>query len=403
MIACAKHSFTVFLLYLFIYGPPFRAFPINVSTILSALFLAAYFSKRRVNPLALPTSYLADYILLSLIFIYTIFLSIIGDLQLGQLFFILILFNFTATLAIATPNTHKDIDLNLYKLIQAAVFAGALTIILFILPDVNTWVKFTLLKYDEEMMKYQLFRGFGVADELLYSYSIAQSIAFYLCLHSNYTPLKKILFCGIIFSSIVLNAKIGILFCALALLLYLLSGRSSIKAKSNIAAATTALLFIALSFLNETNTFVIQLTYLYNEVSGNTESSPDSSSVNTLFNEMIFLPNTPWETIFGRGASVFGLNGQSSDSGWILMLHYGGAVLALLVFLYCLLLTFRLLKQKKILLALFLFTLFVVANVKGLFFAPKPGMRMFLLAYFLSTYGVHKRVLRTFGTDQLKI
>ncbi len=382
-----KYCALVLFFFLFIYAPPFRAFPVNISTVFFIPILFVFFIRYHFKISAVPDFFSTEFFLLSAILIYISFLSVYGDVGFGWMFFVLVLLNLPAIVFLVVMNGGRGFDNFSKILVDASFFAATLTVLLFFSTELNNLIKFSLLKYDEEMMQFQLFRGFGVADELLFSYSIAQALAFYLCLNGNFSWLKKIVYLSTLFFSIVLNAKIGILFCGFALFLYMFGSGLSFRRKLLIAVACFALLFFGFRLGDEESTFIVQLNSFYNEISAGSGSGVGESSVVTLFTEMLFLPDDFIGLMFGRGVYLFAsTSGRASDSGWVLMLHFGGFLLTSLVLLFLVIVIVRLVKYKKLSLAVFVAVVFLAANLKGLFFAPKPGMRMFLLVYFFVIY-----------------
>lgn len=101
---------------------------------------------------------------------------------------------------------------------------------------------------------------------------------------------------------------------------------------------------------------------------------------------MLFMPEEALQLTVGNGENVFGSSGgrKPSDSGWIILLHYGGVTLFLLVLALILLATARLMKSGQIGLAMMFSSVFLLSNLKGLFFAPKPGLRFLILIYIYS-------------------
>lgn len=390
-------------LYIFIYGPPFRALPVNISTILFFPVLLFYITKKRLTIKKTSAIYPLETALLAMITLYALIVSIYGNLNLAQNFIILTLINIPTILIIITERKNNQKNQFYLELVHTAVLASTITIYLFFFPELNNYIKFSVLKYDEQMMQFQLFRGFGITDELLFSYSIAQSIAFYLCLRIQLSALKKITYLCLIFFSIVINAKIGILFCSLAFAISILDKKTSLKIKL-IFLLIPFILTIPLLYLNSDDSlFLTQLISFYNEIMGGGSSDTYESSVQTLLKEMLFLPDKFLSIIFGDGVYLFGLEtGKATDSGWILILHFGGILLTLLVLFLLIVIAIRLFYYKEIALAIFLATIFLIANLKGLFFSPKPGMRMFLFVYLFTIYNLYvyrspKKIFQAFG------
>lgn len=388
MISRITHYAWVFLIFLFIYGPPFNSFPLNISTVLFFPLLCLFVSKRKFEALSLFKIFSVEIYILCLILSYVLVVSVLGDFGFGWMYLILVLLNFPTACFIVALNAWRSFDGFSRLLIDISFLAGVVSIYLFFFPELNHWVKFTLLKYDEGMMQFQLFRGFGMADELLFSYSIAQAFGFYLCLMTPLSWLRKIVYLCVIFTSIVFNAKIGILFCLLALLLYYKSGNIPNKVKIYFSIFMLGVVISGLTYFeDEEYLFLVQLMHFYNEVTVGGGSNDGELAVVTLFSEMFFLPEGFFGLIFGRGVNIFASTRLgSSDSGWVLLLHFGGFILIFLVLLLPIFIFARLVKYRRISLAIFILLVFAIANVKGLFFAPKPGMRMMLLLYIFAVH-----------------
>jgi hypothetical protein len=267
-----------------------------------------------------------------------------------------------------------------------AIIASLISIFCFIYPDFGYNIKFEILKYDERLWRYQSNRAFGLSDELLFSYSLVQGIIL-ICMISITKNIKIILTSFIlIIISIILNARIGLII--LVFLPFILI-KNHVFLKSIISAFLIFLLLNS-SLISELlpNNFNYNIDYALRFFRGTVDyfsgnKTYDSGNYEALFGRMIVLPNTLSEWIFGTGENIFLRSGRSSDIGYILMLNFGGIIHLALFCLLSIFMFYRLIRSNSGLriISYTLIFVFVISNIKGLFFAPKPGMKLFLIIY----------------------
>ncbi|WP_373020563.1 hypothetical protein [Thiomicrorhabdus sp.] len=104
-----------------------------------------------------------------------------------------------------------------------------------------------------------------------------------------------------------------------------------------------------------------------------------------LENHFIFL-NTGWfEVLFGTGNYLFQSGHKISvDSGWVILVNYGGLFFTSLVFIFLFLLSFRAFDNKFI--SLIWFSAGLWLNFKGLLFSPNAYLFMLFLFLFHRLY-----------------
>lgn len=397
-----KKLFLYIILFLFIYSPPLSIFPVNVSLLMTVMCLGAIL---KINKNIALKVFRVEFFLLLFICIYSLSITVFsGTFNPVNVLFngpiILLFFNVPMVFFIYSYmlRLYGGDERGMYEnvisvLINVASFAAIISILLWINKDFNDYIKFDVLKYSRELLVYQSHRGFGFSDELLFSFSIVQACIVLLAVERFGVNLRTAILFILVFISISLNARTGYLFLPMVFflpkfwkrgtLLYFIY--SSFVISILIYYKTDGFLFIEKQFL-----------YFIDDATGNS----NVSSLDFLLNHMLFLPNAISEIIFGSGKNIFGAQMISSDSGYVLLVFYGGLFyLSLILFLVasCLL---RGLKVGRFLPVAIISFVFIVSNIKGLFFAPKPGMHLLMIVYiFLIMSARNNLTLKLKGTN----
>lgn len=382
----------VLVLYLYIYSPPFKVFPLNISLFFIIPALIYIFRNKKIKFILL--SFKIEILLLLILVSYSFLLGVIGSefsFFFNNLLFLIQIIPVSVWLFyfIEQITTKKNIDLfhslTLYIGI-IAVLASLISIWGFIIPELGLYFKYDLQKYDQYLWRYQEHRGFGIADELLFSYAIVQGIILIIILQTSKSILLNI-FCFLLISfSIILNARIGLIVFVF-LPFVLLSRKSWLK-----FIIGSALFFIVINLtdlytlieenirdpLEFASSFFIQSG---NFLSGSTNT--EANTFDTLFGRMVVLPETWYELLFGSGRNIFMNTTKSTDVGYFLMLNFGGLIYMSIFTLFACYLFYRLIKSNTYypLISYLIIFVFIISNIKGLFFAPKPGMKLIMLLY----------------------
>lgn len=251
-------------------------------------------------------------------------------------------------------------------------------------PGINDFVKTSVVVVQQDSyLANTLFRGYGISDELTYSYGIVQGFVFSIGLLNLKNEKWFLVFMPLIVLSILVNARTGILVVVLGVVLYIISNRIS---RSLVLGSIMTLLvvyllpsvipLIAPQTLGWISDFLSEIGSVFTNM-----NLSESSTVNTLAGQMAIWPDNVFQWVFGRGYYMFGHpNGSNTDMGWFLQLNLGGLVYMWLLFSLLLSLHKKLKSQEssKYLVFLCIGTI-VIANTKGDFLYNSGGFRMILL------------------------
>ncbi|QXW17940.1 hypothetical protein KXJ72_14230 [Comamonas aquatica] len=375
----SAHSFFLFIIvYFYLYAPPIRFLPVNISIIISIIVIL--FSVMNNRKIYYITLFKSELLILGVIFLYASVLSAFGG---GLEFISPFLFIFIKIpicvwiccsfdkLRIYSNDGMKDFIRFMGVL---AGISATISIVMWLNIEWGEYVKFDVLKYDRDLMQYQMHRAFGFADEFLFTYSIVQACIWVAVFSkfgvNRYTFLLFIL----VFISISLNARIGYLFLFFSLFS---SNFFKIKSLYYLCFIVPALIFLLFIGGDKFDFLLKQFDYFLSEFYSNN----DSDTLNILLKDMIFLPEDPITLLFGSGTTVFGLAVGGSDSGYVNLIFFGGLIyfsIVLFFFVYCF---YRGGFYKEFFLSALLFIMFFIASFKGPFFYPKPGMNLYFLMY----------------------
>lgn len=391
------NGIVIILLYLYIYSPPFRIMPFNISLLL--IFPAFYYIlkndklgellftfKNEIEIIVILCSYSFLFGLLN--FEFSLFINNLHFLfqliPVSFWFYYLIIKN-------KNPRPYNYNSLVEFKDLAfflgiIAILASAISIIGFFVPELGQYFKFDLQKYDKFMWRYQMHRAFGIADELLFTYSIVQGIVLIIILYTSKNILLNIFCFTVITFSIIINARIGlIVFAFLPFVLF--------RKKIVIQTITACLIIIVITYF--TGFYVLLTKYisgpLKNAASFFMESgifltgdkSKTFNTLNFMFDKLVVFPDKWYELLFGTGEYIFVKGAKTTDIGYLLMLNFGGIAYMLIFGVFVVYIFYRLFKcniNYPVISYLILFV-FITSNIKGLFFAPKPGMKLIMLIY----------------------
>lgn len=387
--------FILLITYLYIYGPPFRVLPVNISLLLCLIpYLWCAFNKSIL--VLCFEKFKIEILLLVIISMYSLAVSFLNG---GDYFFYFpILFAFfyipmSIWLCLFIVNklsvTGNDQFSAVVSILSVcSIVASVISVVMFLNPELAHFIKFDILKYDEDLLRYQLHRGFGISDELLFSFSIVQaviSIFYFRCFGVNLYSIVLFLLSMI---SILLNARIGVFFLLFTPLVMKKGGVFKFSILCTCAFLFLYSLFSIDYFESSPEIKFIsgQAEYFFSDLFDQNSSS--HSTIGELI-RMVHFPSYIGALVFGTGENVFLSHSDGSDVGYILFLYYGGFIFIVLFLIFFILLFFRVYKTgvSKMLL-IFIFFVVAVAQVKGVFVEAKPGMRLFFLIYVcLIMYG----------------
>ncbi|MGI2109500.1 hypothetical protein ACRN9C_08865 [Shewanella frigidimarina] len=247
-------------------------------------------------------------------------------------------------------------------------------------------------------------RGFGFANDLLFTYPIALAVG--LCILFRTDKLKiihAIIFLPIFLLAISINARTALVVMLSYLLIYLFS-RFTLKILLKICIYITAFILLMFGFYNygfftkQLEFASLMFVWIYNFLIGGSNIGHFA----LLFGDFIFWPNDITSFFFGSGIDVFQDVYPRSDVGYVIQINYGGVLylsLILLMFFYKCVNNICLLRKKTfardISLVFLLSSLLI--NFKGYFFTFNPAISIFsllMLYFYMNRSSFNKNVKR---------
>lgn len=376
-------------LYIYIYNPPFAFLPLSASKFLY-IFLFPYFILNKQIRRKFFWLFTFEFFILLVIIVYSLGTCILNAVSDRTFFYvgIFILFEhffFAFSIAYFLNKYYKgSIDT---ILLTVTTLASLITLFLIMNPELNFLVKQFVLLPDETALKMD-FRCFGVSESLTFAYAIVQGIAASLCLEKcKNTPLMIILF-ALYLISITFNARIG--FMPILFLLFYMAffeKRFSRMLKTFAILGGLIIIFLSTDMAADYEKTIEWAGDFFEEILGTLSGNKDMTSANmdVLLNDMIVLPNSAGDWLFGTGENVFSSSIRNSDIGYLIQLNFGGLFYILL---FCLLIGSLCYKYLKYVRTdrwfIFLFiTSILVCSYKGLLLSSNAGFKMLMLLYFI--------------------
>ena len=416
--------FFQFILFLYIYSPPFKIVPLGVIKFISlGSIIGLLLLFHKTTGKILKYRFLAIHLIIfAFIITYTFaqdFVIYPHSLSLGQTNFyeqLLINLELLPITLFISLFLRKKLKFNHFDLIQSLVNIGIIQsffcLIMLLLPPLRFFILGSLLEHEEVEERflsagfYGNYRGFGVGISYEFAFSVFQGfvLAFIclLCLH-NFRKYRYLLFfTPLILLSIILNARIGLwifvgfLLVAGAAYLRYMSAVSIIK-NSLIIGFTGLLLTFWVSSLGDDSAIAKNIEWVGKSYTQTVEFFSGEGEKGTLYllaNKHIHVPESITGFTFGEGRYVFGEPARdtnsslTSDVGYIRNIYFGGLLYLGLLFGSLLPLFWSGLKlQKEYLLKIlmcFLLLACVVAHIKGNIFSSNSGYRAVYLIFIFS-------------------
>lgn len=353
------------------------------------LLVIIVFNSRKYTDLV--KCFKTEFILLLLPFFYVLFRTMLdGESEFITRHILGILDNFLVPLALvlfaikAGITTEKQF---IRSILILGAIASVISFVSFLFPPVHNYIKFNILNVQpENFMYWDDYRGFGLAMSLTSSYAYIQAIIFVLgCFHSKDNK-WFLFFLPLVFLSVILNARTGLLILLVGMVIFLVSMRSG----------TTSLIFgiiaiIMLFFMDD----IMQLfgasyetrewvAVLFNDIDTiySTRDVTQTGTGSRLFGDMWIMPNTSTEWMIGKGYSLFRHETEvSSDNGWVLQLNYGGIIYMFLLYLIIIQNSIRLCKYMRKTWFCYFLLIFLIVNTKSSFFPGNEVFRFLMTIY----------------------
>ena len=387
MSKCMLSLFTILLLYCFVFNPPFRFLSVGLTKFMYILsfpfFISPSINKKYCSRFSSVTLLLVLFVLYSF-FVHLLFSSE-ASFVLKNIFLVFESFFTAYVIAHYLVSYYQDrADL---MILWTSIIACVITIILIIKPDLNASARemFVMLD-DERLQNIAIFRGFGIADDLLFTYPIALSIGLCICL--QYVR-KNVLYLGLVFLFLVgifFNARIGMVPISIYLM-YVVFKERKISFLLILSITIIVLIFILFNsnILDEHEVTIRWLKEGFMEVSSLLSGEEQTTGTFGNLSRMIIIPDTFLGFMLGTGKDIY-LANDSSDIGYILQLNYGG-IIYVLFFFFVVLKLYKIIRknnlpQNRWFNIVFIGT-FLICNIKGNFFATHSGVRMLMLLFFV--------------------
>ena len=369
--------------YVYIYRPGFIAYPQLFTQLICVIILVGICLKwQKVNRYI----YLFRWELLAsiLLLFYSILRYILGgeNYQVSINLCLMTELIFGPVLLVACVKRQKIVR----GILLVSMIASFISFLSLVFPQFKELL-FSYFSYDDKLLIY-VWRGFGLSNDLLYTYSVAQASIFCFLLE---TKNRVLIILGFIpFSVAVLfNARIGLLPIALYFIYkVIVERRLSILLYLLALIIVLVVVIVYSGIYDEYESTFSWLLDAFAETSNvvlGTSFDVQSSNIEILQN-MIVYPSDLGEWIFGKGESIFGISGQNSDIGYIIQLNYGGIIYCILLAFFFFLIVYRLFKMgiKKEWYFFVVPILILLLNYKGDVFQSSSFMRVFMVIYLLT-------------------
>lgn len=380
----------VIVLYTYLFSPPFVILPFGLDkpiTIFSWFYLTyhSYWSD-------LINKFKVEFLILLFIFIFSVFINLISDINiniLGYDFLLLIEVIPAAYVLQRVFNSNYSVKIERI-LYYTSIIAGVITLFLVVNPLIAFYLKTILLRFPEELVEKFHYRGFGLSDGLFFSYPVIQGFCLaFIILGFNRNQKYVWLYLASIlcFISIVTNARSGFFPMFIGVLLSILYYPKWITKNFIISSVLIFITFGSISvFLEKSEILGTSFEWASStfDILGDLSRGEKTENVDVLFTDMIVLPESIKEWVFGSGKYLFGNDSKNNtDIGYLLRLNYGGLMYLFLFIYLAFYMAKRVYNMNKVL-SLLMFISLLYLNFKADFFIVNPASRFFFLIYVTS-------------------
>lgn len=324
-----------------------------------------------------------------LIFLFTVFRTVLGGdgtyiRIMGVAFFENIFISIFLVIFIQKLKNSNMLS----SLVIVGAVGGIISSVALLNPSFNFFLKGIQILSD--FSSDALFRSFGLADGLTYSYGISQGIILSVLILNSKDRLKYFLFSPLFVISCLFNARTGILIVAIVLLYEIfISRRIKLFLIWLIIIVSVIIFYDKLSSYINNDQGTAWVTDFFLQISDifTNSSKADFSTTDVLFKNMVVLPENTLEWLFGNGKYNYLNNVKRTDIGFFLQLKYGGVFFTLILYLIPFLMVFKTYKFKDLRwFSVLLLISFFVANIKGDFIPNTGAFRLLFLIYIYLWY-----------------
>ena len=377
-----KLAYFIIILYLYVYNPVFNLIGIgSVKVILLFFIFYSLFNKKILHHLSY---FKIEFIFTILLVTYSFFTSLrSNDLTFYQsyLFFIWFLESIYIPIVLIAVFINELEKYNWDKLILiVGVIASLLTLILILNPELNSYVKYTLIASSgEEGDSYTFIRGFGFAEGLRGTYGMVQGMILGICVKKVRENWLYVIIGLLLLISIAFNARTGLIALPVSTLIILFSFNFNNRFIIYFIITLSLIYYIDFSTISifadnqETLSWLIKGFEDVNAIF----QGRSSNVGDVLFVDEVFFPSNVYEFIFGTGN--FGPGNYRVDNGYYYLLWFGGWLIMMVVFLFLIYMSFKIYVLEKDHYYTFLFIiLLLIYSVKSNYlFNPSAMSRLF--------------------------
>lgn len=290
------------------------------------------------------------------------------------------------------------------SLLIVSTIAAIISIICLLSPPINNYIKYSLIRYDEESFLYGTdYRGFGFASSLTGNYSFVLGFltalgCFYLTGNRWYIP-----FIPIILLAALINARTGILI-GIAGMSTLILKRQNSFVPTLIAFVLVVILLTHLDYflilLGANSSTIDWITSFKNQILIllTTQNVDNATTTNILFNDMWVLPDDATQWLWGRGYDVFNDEFRNSDIGWLNQLNYGGLLYFIPLLIFFVKIVKHFINNKSFSFGMLIMLAIIISNTKGRLF---PDYSLFFIIMFLYFITSQNRTFSQTDSEQI--
>ena len=387
-----KQIIFIIILYFFINNPVFQVLGFgSIKLLYPLVILVALLINKRIITLVI-SRYPKEILCIFSLMLYTLLRGMLnGDFIEGYKHLVnlieLFLLSFSITTIYFRYLSHVDFD---KLLLHVGIVGSIISVYCFVNPSFNNFVRNDLTVFQEKMVDI-LFRGFGIAIGLTYSYAISQAII----LSMGLLQIKKYkwisFFIPIFLISILFNARIGMIPLFISLVLFLFQKKGNVM----YIAPFLVLILFTLNYLQahssseESLSWATDFFYSISDFFMGTNNA-SANNLDVLVENHIVLPDTTIQWIFGRGENLFLKKGHNTDIGYLLQLNYGGIIQLFIIFMFIVTISKRLYRIKEFnFMILFIFTC-LICHIKGVFLPDSEAFKLLFLIYIFKNEFYHR-------------
>ena len=382
MLKIIKISFSLFLIYIYIYAPPFKIIPFGLDKIIM-LYAIIYitFQKKWSNLIFI---FKKEFFLLLLLLLFSFFRSLASEdytylMNDFLLFSEVIVCSYFLYLLI---NSKYQLKLDII-LITCSLIASVISLYLILNPSVAFHLKTDVLKFPEHLIDRFQFRGYGLSDGLLFSYPVVLGFISGFIIMGLRSNKIMIIFLPLLLIAIFANARSGLVPILVSIILSLLFNFRHFVKNTGVLILVLVLFGGAITYyINNNEMLQASLEWGFSsfDILGSFLKGEDAENLDVLFTDMQVFPKDIIGWIFGTGKFIFTNNIETTDIGYLLRLNFGGILYSFILLILITYMFIRLFKVNKYI-AYLLFISLIYLHFKSDFFIVNTGSRFFFFVY----------------------